>query len=221
MKQEQENRWEDNDTHLQAVEEHRAEVAEFRDNSHPPRPWGDKPYRPDDDVAHPAVDAYREAARERLRVVMRSEPGMGFAYMTGMDPGALQARCEEARRDYDEKRRQAQLAVRFAERLGEEVPAETRRLAETPSKAEQIEQHFTRREEERSAALRETLRGAQGYGDGTFARPLTQPRDIEFAAQETLQRSSQVRRHAAMAQAGHVPTAQESFIQSIMRRLGR
>ena len=109
-------RWEDGDPYLQAyrARQERAAQADWFDPG--PMLGGDQtaPVRRE--------DPYADAAREQLG--QRSERS---------EPGSWTLAAEQAHKTYEARQKEARLTVRLAEKAGEDVPDELRRLATTPS----------------------------------------------------------------------------------------
>ena len=107
-------------------------------------------------------------------------------------------------KDYEARRQSAQLAVKFADRLGEEVPEEVRRLAQTPSAQTQIDKILSERAEDRAKALsRSKDAQARGHHDGSRVDlPTDDPISWWRTSEQTLAQMPQFARHAKMANRG-------------------
>ena len=178
--------WEDDDPYLIAYrrrQEEKAQAAWTADL----RPWDEL-----NALAVPPRDEYAERARELLSRSAPSEPG-GWALA-----------AEQAHRDYEQRQKEAQFAVRMAEKLGEEVPPEIRARAETPSAHLQVEAMLEQRAENRRQALRQATTPTVGRNDGTFAG-FSDDRELAFTREATLNSYGQIRRHRAMAEGNAEP----------------
>jgi hypothetical protein len=173
--------WRAVDTHLQAYEERRAREAVWREGIH----------HVDRRVpVVPAVDTHRAAARGLLRDAVRDYQPLGSDA------------CEQAHRAYQERRASAQMQVRLADRLSEEVPAEIRRLAETPSAQEAVDAILAQRAKTRTNALREANHEPAGRNDGSRVDLFSYADDAfgwELAGQQARASVPQVAQHTEMA----------------------
>ncbi len=106
--------WRTADSHLAALEQRRSQEASYLEG------YGLSPFA-EDSPAAPLRDEWREAARDRLREeVARRDP-------------LAEVESRRAHDAFEEKRRSAELACRLADRAGEEVDPDIRRLASSRS----------------------------------------------------------------------------------------
>jgi hypothetical protein len=183
-------RWEDGDSYLRKYHEAREQKAQAD--------WFDPGPMFGGDQTAPVKreDSYADAAREQLG--QRSEPG---AWALG---------AEQAHADYERRQAEAQLTVRLAEKAGEDVPDELRRLATTPSAGLQVEAMLEARGEQRAKALRNASTPLQGHNDGTFPG-ISDPAELAFLRERTLAALPQVRRHRQLAEGQPAPRRRGLF----------
>jgi hypothetical protein len=169
-------RWEDTDSHLQAF--YRRQQAQ-----------GYMPERVLDpaEIDYPEVrdDPYAERAREQLAA--------------GLEPSAFVDECANAHKEFLTRQRDAQLAVRMADKLGEEVPADIRQRAQATSAQEQVDELLDGMRQTRSAALREVSRSAWTPVDERWRHRLPDPTGDALERERVLSSYPQITKHREMA----------------------
>jgi hypothetical protein len=187
-------RWQDLDTHRQALAQRKAEEASFRD----------RPFTIEDRPVHVDEDPHRAKARKQL--VTRSG---GFGEIVGAgDPDLLIKECQRASHEFNQRQAQARLEVKLAEATGVTVPEDVRRVADTPSRQAEVDAILERRVRDRQLALAEANREVVGRNDGTRVEVVPgDPFDLAQAGQRTLAGVRQVADHRARSEGpvGPVP----------------
>ena len=139
--------------------------------------------------AIPDPDPHRLAVRNRLREQVSAHDPLG------------DLESERAHRAYQERRRNAQTQVRLLEKVGEPVPDEMRRLAETPSAQESVDAILAQRAADTAAALRESSHPARGEDDGSLVQSYQgDPTGWMLEAERTKLRYPQIAAQRAMAE---------------------
>jgi hypothetical protein len=176
------NRWEDSDPHLLA---YRRIQEEKEMRAQMPRV-----------ISREDLDAPVRRGSDQAEAIIRS-------LTQTVEPGAWAMAAEEAHTAYEERRRQAQQLVRMADRLGEPVDPEIRRLAETESAHVQIQQMLEKRAEDRAAALREARKATAAPlpVDPSLLRHMTDdPWGRALEAQHMFASCPQIQAHRQMAE---------------------
>ena len=176
-----EHNYSERDPWVAAYEERRSRESSYLEG------WGLHPIA--DVPVMPACDEYREAARDRLREMV-----------SGHDP-LTDIEARKAHDEHEARRKSAQLAVKLAERLGEPVDPDIRRMAATPSAQPSVDAILSARAQARVDALREANHPITGHDDGSFVQRFGgDPYGLQLAGREMLGHYQQVQRHQAMAE---------------------